>query len=257
MDYSNIVVERKDGTAIIRLNRPQARNALNTQLMNELVHALSAFEVDDQVKCVIITGSDSFFSAGADIKEMQALSTVEALRKDLSSAWDRIGNFEKPLIAVVNGYAFGGGLELAMCCDIIICSKECKLGQPEINIGIIPGAGGTQRLTRALGLYKATEMILTGRPIEASEALQLGLVNAVMPPGETMNYALQIASEICSKAPVAVRMAKAAIRKTQQVGLDAGLEFEHKLFYLLFSTDDQKEGMKAFLEKRMPLYKGK
>ncbi|MEM3671121.1 MAG: enoyl-CoA hydratase-related protein [Thermoprotei archaeon] len=256
MAYRSIVLEKKGGVAVIKLNRPDVRNALNRELMSELVECLSVLESEKETRCVVITGGSSFFSAGADIKEMKELSTMEALKMDVSALWDKVGEFQKPLIAAVNGYAYGGGLELAMCCDIIVCGEKTKLGQPEINIGIIPGAGGTQRLTRAVGLHKASEMILTGKPIDASEAKALHLVNAVVPEEKVLDYALEIAAEISSKAPLAVKMAKAALKKSQQVGLESGLEFEHKLFYLLFSTRDQKEGMSAFLEKRKPVYQG-
>jgi enoyl-CoA hydratase/carnithine racemase len=252
----SLVVEKP--VATVKLNRPDALNALNSVLVRELVAALDSLEADDSVRCVVLTGSDKAFCAGADIKEMAKLSAADIETSDhLKPVWDRASSFEKPLIAALSGYALGGGLELAMCCDIIIASEGTKLGQPEINIGIIPGGGGTQRLPRAVGKYKAMEMILTGATISAEEAKALGLVNRVVPPGKYLEEATKLALEIASKAPIAVRSAKEAIAASQEMGLSSGLELGRTLFYDLFNTEDKKEGMSAFLEKRKPNFVGK
>ncbi|HUI00071.1 MAG TPA: enoyl-CoA hydratase-related protein [Nitrososphaerales archaeon] len=255
--YQTIAVEAKDRVAVVRLNRPEALNALNSVMVKELASALDLLEADGSVRCVVLTGSDRAFCAGADVKEMSGLSKAEMSRGDhLRPAWERAWKFSKPLIAAISGYALGGGLELAMCCDIIVASEGAKLGQPEINIGIIPGGGGTQRLPRAVGKYKASEMILAGVFISAEEAKAHGLVNRVVPPGKYLEEALSLAAEISSKAPLAVRAAKQAMAATQ-VDLGRGLESERELFYDLFDTQDKKEGMSAFLEKRKPDFVGR
>ena len=252
----SLLVERP--VATVKINRPEALNALNSVLVRELVSALDALEADDSVRCVVLTGSDKAFCAGADIKEMAKLSAADIESADhLKPVWDRAASFEKPLIAALSGYTLGGGLELAMCCDIIIASEGTKLGQPEVNIGIIPGGGGTQRLPRAVGKYKAMEMILTGGTISAEEAKALGLVNRVVPSGKYLEEATKLASEIASKAPIAVRSAKEAIAASQEMSLSSGLELGRTLFYNLFNTEDKKEGMNAFLEKRKPNFVGK
>jgi enoyl-CoA hydratase/carnithine racemase len=252
----SLVVEKP--VATVKINRPEALNALNSVVVRELVSALDALEADDSVRCVVLTGSDKAFCAGADIKEMASLSEADIQTSDpLRPAWDRAASFEKPLIAALSGYTLGGGLELAMCCDIIIASEGTKLGLPEINIGIIPGGGGTQRLPRAVGKYKAMEMILTGGTISAEEAKALRLVNRIVPPGKYLEEALKLASEIASKAPIAVQAAKEAIAASQEMGLSSGLELGRTLFYDLFGTEDKKEGMSAFLEKRKPNFVGK
>jgi enoyl-CoA hydratase/carnithine racemase len=257
-NYQTLSLFVEKPVATVKINRPEALNALNSVVVRELVSALDALEADDSVRCVVLTGSDKAFCAGADIKEMAKLSQADIETSDpLMPAWDRAASFKKPLIAALSGYTFGGGLELAMCCDIIIASEGTKLGQPEINIGIIPGGGGTQRLPRAVGKYKAMEMILTGGTISAEEAKALGLVNRVVPPGKYLEEATKLASEIASKAPIAVRSAKEAIAASQEIGLTAGLELGRKLFYDLFGTEDKKEGMSAFLEKRKPNFMGK
>jgi len=257
-NYQTISLVVEKPIATVKINRPDALNALNSVLVRELVSALDALEADDAVRCVVLTGSDKAFCAGADVKEMAGLSAAQIRSSDhLSPVWERTAAFRKPLIAALSGYALGGGLELAMCCDIIIASEGTKLGQPEINIGIIPGGGGTQRLPRAVGKYKATEMILTGSMISAEEAKALGLVNRVVPPGKYLEEATKLASEIASKAPIAVRSAKEAIGASQEKGLSSGLELEQTLFYDLFATEDKKEGMSAFLEKRKPNFVGK
>jgi len=242
----------------VKMNRPEALNALNSKMVQDLVAAFDALDADDSVHCVILTGSDKAFCAGADVKEMATLSPAEISSDDhLRPVWERAGKLQKPVIAALSGYALGGGLELAMCCDIIVASEGTKLGQPEINIGIIPGGGGTQRLARAVGKYKAMEMILTGGMISADEAKAHGLVNRVVPAGKYLDEATKLASEIASKAPMAVRYAKKAIAASQEKGLSEGLELERGLFYELFATEDKKEGMGAFLEKRKPNFTGK
>lgn len=256
-NYQTLLVEISGPVATIKLNRPEALNALNSVLVREMVSLLSKLEEDDSVRCVVLAGSDKAFCAGADVKEMAKLSQEEMARSDhLAALWERAARFEKPIIAALSGYALGGGLELAMCCDIIVASEGTKLGQPEINIGIIPGGGGTQRLPRAVGKYKAMEMILTGANITAEEAKALGLVNRVVPPGKYLEEATKLAVEISGKAPLAVRAAKKAVVASQDLGLSQGLEVGLDLFHDLFATEDQKEGMSAFMEKRKPSFKG-
>lgn len=256
--YQTISIATEGPVATIRLDRPDALNALNATMVREVVKALDALEGDDSVRCVVLTGSEKAFCAGADVKEMAKLSSAEISSADhLRAVWERAWTFRKPLVAALSGYALGGGLELAMCCDIIIASEGTKLGQPEINIGIIPGGGGTQRLARAMGKHKAMEMILTGGMITADEAKAHGLVNRVVPPGKYLEEATRLASEIASKAPIAVRSAKQAIAAAQEIGLSDGIELERRLFYALFATEDKKEGMSAFLEKRKPNFTGR
>jgi enoyl-CoA hydratase len=255
--YKNVETSTDEQVGIVRLNRPQALNALSHELMAELVDALEAFDRDDQIRVIILTGSDRAFAAGADIKEMSDESTVSIMLKDQFATWDRVKEIKKPIIAAVSGFALGGGCELAMTCDIIIASETAQFGQPEINLGVIPGAGGTQRLTRCVAKYKAMEMILTGRSIGAHEAKEAGLVNRVVPVELYMDEALNLAKEIAKKSPLAVRMAKEAILKTFDLPISQGLDFERKNFYMLFSSEDQKEGMKAFMEKRSASFKGK
>lgn len=256
MDYQHIIVTKEPGYAVVQLHRPDALNALNIKLMQELVGALETLDADPDVRCVILTGTEKAFAAGADIKEMADASAVEMLVRDQFARWDRIRKIKKPLIAAVSGFALGGGCELAMSCDIIIASESAKFGQPEINIGVMPGAGGTQRLTRAVGKYKSMEMVLTGKMISADEAQQYGLVNKVVPVEHYLQEAKDLAKEIASKPPIAVRLAKEAVLKSFDTTIEGGLEFERKNFYLLFSSQDQKEGMKAFVEKRKPQWKG-
>lgn len=262
MNYTTILVTKHDvdtghGFAIVQFNRPDVLNALNIQLMEELVAALEQLDKEPEVKAVILTGNEKAFAAGADIKEMADASAVEMLIRDQFARWDRIRKIKKPLIAAVSGFALGGGCELSMTCDMIIASETARFGQPEINIGVMPGAGGTQRLTRAVGKAKAMEMVLTGKMITAEEALRWGLVNKVVPAEYYLEEAKALAREIASKPPIAVRLAKEAVLKAFDTTIEAGLEFERKNFYLLFASDDQKEGMKAFVEKRKAEWKGK
>jgi enoyl-CoA hydratase len=257
MSYKNIIVFKEAGYAIVQFNRPEVLNAINIELMSELVDALEGLDKDDGVRCVILTGSEKAFAAGADIKEMADASAVEMLTRDQFARWDKIRKIKKPIIAAVSGFALGGGCELAMTCDMIIASETARFGQPEINIGVMPGAGGTQRLTRAVGKAKAMEIVLTGKIFTADEARQWGLVNKVVPVEYYLQEAKDLAKEIATKPPVAVRLAKEAVLKSFDTTIEDGLEFERKNFYLLFASDDQKEGMKAFMDKRKPDWKGK
>lgn len=258
MNYTEIEVVKEPPIAIIRLNRPDAMNALNSRMVSELVDALSQLEVDEEVKCLVLTGDDRAFSAGADIKEMVNLSTVDMVKtRHFFPLWDKIGHYSKPIVAALSGYVLGGGLELAMSCDILVAAEGTKLGQPEINIGVMPGGGGTQRLTRVIGKYKAMEMVLTGSMITVEEARQAGLVNKIVPQEVYLEEAKKIAREIASKAPIAIRLAKEAVLKAYETSLSEGLDFERKHFFMLFSTEDMKEGMNAFIEKRKPQFKGR
>jgi enoyl-CoA hydratase len=258
VDYQTIVVSKEEAIGIITLNRPEALNALNSKMVAELVDALGEFEKDDTVRCVLVTGSDKVFSAGADIKEMANASAIDLAKSShFFPLWDRFGRYQKPVVAALSGFVLGGGLELAMSCDVLVASETIQLGQPEIDIGVIPGGGGTQRLTRAVGKYKAMEMILTGKRIGAEEAKMLGLVSRVVPKEAYLDEAKKVAKEICSKPPVAVKLAKMAINKSFEMGLSDGLDFEREVFYLLFASEDKEEGMKAFMEKRKPVFQGK
>ncbi|MBI1804884.1 MAG: enoyl-CoA hydratase/isomerase family protein [Ignavibacteriae bacterium] len=257
MTYTSILTSKQDLYAIVQFNRPDVLNAINITLMKELVDALEHFDTDDEVRAIIVTGNEKAFAAGADIKEMANASAMEMLLRDQFARWDRIRKIKKPIIAAVSGFALGGGCELAMTCDIIIASESARFGQPEISIGVMPGAGGTQRLTRAVGKAKAMEMVLTGRMISGEEAMRWGLVNKVVPVEYYLEEAKTLAKEIASKPPVAVRLAKEAVLKAFDTTIEGGLEFERKNFYLLFASEDQKEGMKAFVEKRKAEWKGK
>ena len=257
MTYTNLLLTKESGYAIVQFNRPQVLNALNMETMTELVAALEALDADDEVRCIILTGNEKAFAVGADIKEMADATAMEMLKRDQFAKWDRIRKIKKPIIAAVSGFALGGGCELMMTCDMVIASQTAKIGQPEINIGVMPGAGGTQRLTRAVGKVKAMELVLTGKMISAEEALKWGLINKVMPVEYYLQEAKEWAKEIASKPPVAVRLAKEAVLKSFDTTMEGGLEFERKNFYALFSSEDQKEGMKAFVEKRKPEWKGR
>ncbi len=257
MPYENILVESEPPVGIIRLNRPKVLNALSFNVLRELAEAFEAFDKDDRIKATVLTGNDDAFSAGADIKELSEATPVDLIQRNQFALWDRLKRTAKPIIGAVSGYALGGGCELAMNCDIIIASETAKFGQPEINIGIMPGAGGTQRLARTIGKFRAMELILTGQQITAKEAEKHGLVNKVVPVESYFDEAKKLAMQIGQKAPVAVRLAKEAVLKAFDTPLDEGLHFERRNFYLLFSTEDMKEGMKAFTEKRPPHFKGR
>jgi len=252
-----VIVTREAPIATVQLNRPEVRNAISEQLMDELVKVLAGLDGDDTIRCIVITGSDRAFSAGADIKDNFVNATpVTMLDQDLTSKWEAIRRIRTPIIAAVSGYALGGGCELAMACDIIVASESAQFGQPEINLGIIPGAGGTQRLTRTAGKYVANELILTGRLIKADEARAIGLVAQVYPAASWLEDAKALARAIAEKPPIAARLATEAVDLAWNSTLDAGLEFERKAFYLLFATDDKKEGVDAFMSKRKPTFKG-
>ena len=256
MTYETILVETRERVGLIQLNRPKALNALNETLLNELMTALETFDADDNIGAMVITGSEKAFAAGADIKQMAEASVVDMLKSDFIPAFDRIRAIKKPIIAAVSGWALGGGCELAMACDMIIASERAKFGQPEINLGVIPGAGGTQRLTLAVGKALAMEMVLNNRTLNAEEARQYGLVNRVAPVETYLDEALQLAAEIAARAPLAVQAGKAAVNKVFELSLTEGLAAERTAFYTLFATADQKEGMAAFVEKRAPEWKG-
>jgi enoyl-CoA hydratase len=258
MDYETIIVSKEGLIGIITLNRPQAMNALSNKLVTEVISALSEFEKDDGVRCLVITGSERAFSAGADIKEMAEMSAIQmTMTGHFFPLWDKLGHYPKPIVGALSGFVLGGGLELSMSLDVLIASETTQLGQPEIDIGVMPGGGGTQRLTRAVGKSKAMEMILTGKRIGAEEAKTLGLVSRVVPKEAYLEEAKKVASEIASKSPVAIRLAKMAVNKAFEMGLTEGIDFERELFYLLFASEDKNEGMNAFVEKRKPDFKGK
>lgn len=257
LTYKNIKVEAEGPVAVVTLHRPQVLNALNHELMAELSSALQNFDADDSVRVIVLTGGDRAFAAGADIKEMCDEDAVSIALKDGLATWDKVRFIKKPIIAAVSGFALGGGCELAMTCDIIIASETAQFGQPEINIGVIPGAGGTQRLTRAVGKYKAMEIILSGRPVTAQEACDMGLVNKVVPQELLLDEAKSMAKEIAKKSPLALRAAKEAVLKSYEMSMTEGLNCERKAFYALFATQDQKEGMKAFMEKRPAVFTGR
>ncbi|MGH6867118.1 MAG: enoyl-CoA hydratase [Methyloceanibacter sp.] len=255
--YDTIVVAKKGKVGLIALNRPHALNALNTLLISELNRALKTFDVDPSVGCIVITGNEKAFAAGVDIKEMHTKTFVEAYGSDFLAPFDKIGTIRKPIIAAVAGYALGGGCELAMSCDIILAADNAVFGQPEINLGIMPGAGGTQRLTRAVGKAKAMELCLTGRYMDAEEAERSNLVSRVVPAGELLNEAMKIADKIADLSQHAVMMIKEAINRGFATTLAEGTRFERGQFYSLFATEDQKEGMSAFIEKRQPVFKNR
>lgn len=259
MAYEFILIEPQieKHIALIRLNRPKELNALNTQLMSEVRDALKILDADNNVRVIIVTGNEKAFAAGADIKQMADKTAIDMLNIDQFSTWDQIKKTKKPLIAAVSGFALGGGCELMMHCDMVIASETAKIGQPEIKIGVMPGAGGTQRLTRAVGKVRAMEMVLTGKYISAEEALQFGLVNKVVPVEFYLSEAIELAKQITELSPVALQLAKEAVLQSFNSTLDEGLLFERKNFYLTFSGEDQKEGMNAFIEKRKPEFKGK
>ncbi len=257
MTYEMILTETRGRVGLIKLNRPQALNALNNQLMRELMDALESFDKDGNVGAVVITGNEKSFAAGADIKEMADKSIQQMMDREHIAVFGRIRTIRKPVIAAVSGWALGGGCEIALSCDMIVASESARFGQPEINIGVIPGAGGTQRLTRAVGKALAMEMILNDRRLTAQEAYQFGMVNRVVPVEGYLDEAVKLADEIASRAPMAVRAAKKMINQAFERTLADGLAEEKQEFYNLFATEDQKEGMQAFVEKRKPEWKGK
>ncbi|WP_338604645.1 enoyl-CoA hydratase-related protein [Sulfolobus tengchongensis] len=250
--YSTIQIEVRENIGIIKLNRPDRLNAINFQMVDDLVKALDELENDSRVKVVIITGNGRAFSAGADVKEMLETPLEDIMKKGHMPLWEKLRTFKKPIIAALNGITAGGGLELAMACDIIISSESAKLGQPEINLGIMPGAGGTQRLTRVLGKYKAMELVLTGKLIDAREAEKYGLVNKVVPDNALIDEAIRLAKEIAEKPMISLMLAKESVAKAWETLLQQGLDIERRNFYLALNTKEAKEGMKAFLEKRKP-----
>ena len=254
-----ILVERNEEarTALVRLNRPKQLNALNAAVMDQLCEALEELDRDDAIRAVVVTGNERAFAAGADIGEMAGATPIDMLRGNRIGQWDRIRRVAKPVIAAVNGWCLGGGCELAMTLDLIIAGEGAKFGQPEINIGVIPGAGGTQRLTRAIGKSRAMEMILTGEPMDAREAERRGLVARVVPDELVVEDALALAAKVADKSPIALRLAKEAVNAAYEMSLTDALAHERRLFYLLFASEDQKEGMAAFLEKRAPDFKGR
>ena len=258
MTYETLLTETDDGVLLVRLNRPEALNALNGQLMDEMTAALDAGEADEAVRCFVITGSDRAFAAGADIKEMAPKSYADVFAEDfITRNWERVTRCRKPVIAAVAGYALGGGCELAMMCDFIIAADNAKFGQPEINLGVMPGAGGTQRLTRFVGKSKAMEMVLTARMMDAAEAERSSLVSRVVPLAELVPNALETAKKIASLSPLAVMMAKETVNAAYETQLAEGVKLERRLFHSLFAFDDQKEGMAAFAEKRPAAFKGR
>jgi enoyl-CoA hydratase len=256
MTYSTIRTEVHDRVGLVQINRPKALNALNATVMEELATALEEFDADPDIGAMVLTGDERAFAAGADIKEMTDASSVEMLKADRISRWDRIRKIKKPVIAAVSGWCLGGGHELAMGCDMIVASETAQFGQPEINLGVMPGAGGTQRLTRAVGKALAMEMVLNNRNLSADEALRYGLVNRVAPVELYLENAIQLAHEIAARAPLAIRFAKEAVNNAYETFLAHGIADERRSFYFLFSTEDQKEGMKAFVEKRPAEWKG-
>ncbi|GAB4421628.1 MAG: enoyl-CoA hydratase [Anaerolineales bacterium] len=256
MSYTSILTESRGRVGLIVLNRPEAMNALNPVILGELMEVLEAFDADENIGAMVVAGSEKVFAAGADIKEMASASEEEMRQSPFIGLFGRIRQITKPVIAAVSGWALGGGCELAMSCDMIIASEKAKFGQPEITIGVIPGAGGTQRLARAVGKSIAMEMVLNNRTLSAQEALGYGLVNRVVPVEAFLDEALKLAEEIAARAPLAVRAGKQAVNAAFETSLSDGLDVEMDLFYKLFSTQDQKEGMAAFIEKRKPEWRG-
>jgi enoyl-CoA hydratase len=260
--YKNILVSEIENAkalkvGLVQLNRPDVLNALNIELMKEVVEALEIFDKDSGIGCMVLTGNAKAFAAGADIKEMAEATAIEMLLRDQFARWDRIRKIKKPIIAAVSGFALGGGCELAMTCDMIIAAENSKFGQPEINLGVIPGAGGTQRLTKSIGKARAMEMILTGKMFNAKDMFISGLVTKIVDSDIYLDEAIEMAKEIASKPTIAVQLAKESILKSFDSTIESGLEFERKNFYLLFATEDKFEGMKAFVEKRKAEWKGR
>ena len=257
MSYENIIVETRGKVGLIRLNRPQALNALNRALIHDLTRALDAFEADAAIGCMVITGSDKAFAAGADIKEMADKTFAEAFLGDFAANWDRAATVRKPLIAAVAGFALGGGCELAMQCDLIIAADNAKFGQPEIKLGVIPGIGGTQRFTRAVGKAKAMDIMLTGRMMDVEEAERAGLVARIVPLASVVDEAVKVAATIAAMSLPSVLAAKEAVNRAFETSLAEGVRFERRVFHSLFATADQKEGMAAFIAKRPPKFENR
>ena len=257
MTYENIIVETRGPVVLITLNRPNALNALNSALIQDLNHALDAYEGDDAIGCIVLTGSEKAFAAGADIKEMQTKSYMDAYMGDFIGKWERLSTVRKPVIAAVAGYALGGGCEMAMMCDFIIAADTAKFGQPEIKLGVMPGAGGSQRLTKFVGKSKAMEMCLTGRMMDADEAERSGLVSRIVPAADLIEDAVKTAESIASMSLPIVMMTKESVNRAYETTLAEGVRFERRLFHSMFATEDQKEGMAAFAEKRKPAFKNR
>lgn len=257
MPFEFVLTEVEGPIGIVRINRPAVLNALNPSTIMEIGEALAEFDRDEAIRCLILTGNERAFAAGADIGQMADSSAIDILKDDDAARWARLRSLRKPLIAAVNGYALGGGCELALMCDLIVAGESAQFGQPEVKIGIIPGAGGTQRWARAVGKARAMEAVLIGEPVRAVEAERMGLVNRVVPDGACLDEAKRLARLIASRPPLAIRLAKEAVNQANEVGLSAGLELERKLFYLLFASEDKREGMKAFIEKRPPNFTGR
>jgi enoyl-CoA hydratase len=257
LTYQNIIAEVKGRVGLVTLNRPQALNALNSALIAELNQVLDAWEADANIGCIVITGSEKAFAAGADIKEMQSKSFVDAYAGDFISSWERITRCRKPVVAAVAGFALGGGCELAMMCDFIIAADTAKFGQPEIKLGVMPGAGGSQRLTRFVGKSKAMDMCLTARNMDAAEAERCGLVSRVVPAADLLAEALKAAETIAGMSLNATMMTKESVNRAYETTLSEGIRFERRLFHAMFATDDQKEGMSAFVEKRKAMWKNR
>ncbi len=257
MAYELVLIEKRGKVGLVTLNRPQVRNALNRQLLREVMDALEEFDKDDSVGAMVVTGDEKAFAAGADIKEMADNTVAQMKKSDFTISFARITDIQKPVIAAVSGWALGGGMEIALSCDMIIASESAKFGQPEITIGVIPGAGGTQRLTHALGKVIAMEVILNNRILSAVEALEFGLVNRVVEVEKYLDEAVNLAQEIAGRPPLAVRAPKNLINEADERKLSDGLSKEREEFYNLFATEDQKEGMRAFIEKRPPQWQGK
>ena len=257
MTYETILLETRDRVGLITLNRPQALNALNAQLVSEVNHALDTLEADAHIGCIVLTGSKKAFAAGADIKEMAELTYPQIYMDDLFSDSDRVANRRKPIIAAVNGFALGGGCELALMCDFILAGDNARFGQPEINLGVLPGMGGTQRLTRAVGKAKAMEMCLSGRMIDAVEAERCGIVARIVPSDELLDEAVKVAAVIAGKSLPIAMMIKESVNRAFEVNLSEGVRFERRVFHAAFATQDQKEGMAAFIAKREAAFQGK